>query len=389
MWIIWLIGTVAVLLVAGGIALLIFLRMRKRGGEEAFALSDRPAVLIEAVTEAEFEKSGAVESPGKALFGAIGTALPVAAQAFSSASDLAGGGVYRIVIPKGAQLAEPQGGALRAFFREGGEQAAELTKVNVALPALLDLAAVAVRQLYLIQINREMKAIRRSLDELSSFHEEELFGKVLALIVQIHTMSETEVQNCRGEERQRMLIRLDGLQQETIALLGQANLTLKRETASVLSDYREYERKVAAVQRTFFLRNALYEVLSSVCDFRYALRAGEISVAQSRAVLRLYTAQCLEAQESLAAWHAGCAEKLGIDLGNRLRKRKGLDRAKTFFPALFKKEKKFRPLDEGMAQTIEEQMGWQPPASRPDLYGRDTELYVRDGKVYLLPEEAS
>lgn len=350
-----------------------------------------PHVLVERVAGGCPER--AVELSDPSLVSRVMTVMPVIAKAATGANSvLAANDLYRVVIPKGATLAASANGAYRGFYEGAkGIGQAELIKTSVALQgvtAAAELAAVLVRQFYLIRIDKSLTEIKRSVSEIRGFQDDEFRSKVYGLIVEVHTMSATDALNYEKEERMRALIRLDGYEIKCAELLGQANLALTGYAARRTASFPEYERDVQAAQSMFLLRNALYGVMEQIVELKHALKAGSETLAQSRAVLGVYAAQCREAEETLCVWHEEEAEKLGFDLGARTRKRRGMDRVLHFLPGLVRKESKRRKVSEETAAAVEAQMSHRTEAGRShDLFEEDVEFYVKEGRVFYLPSE--
>ncbi len=188
--------------------------------------------------------------------------------------------------------------------------------------------------------------------------------------------------------RNERLGKLGDWEHECIELLGQANLTIAYFSMKSDLDYAGYEEELHEAQSWFIYQQYLLEVLQRISELKYSLYFGEVSRDQCAALLPTYTKQVKESRDRLIQWHGDNAERLGIDLGEELRKRNGFDMVLHFIPGLFDEKNKYKTIDKGVINQIIMQKADPESLYEKDntlLYDKEAQLISKNGKIYYLP----
>lgn len=329
----------------------------------------------------------------------VGNTANNAIQALQANSEV----LYRAIIPAGAKLTNSNAmeNAVRGIYHgaDGIKGHANLVAIeaqkgtavvaNTAATAM-GVASMVVGQYYMTQINVELGLISESISKVSDFQDNEYRSRVFSLIAHVKTIADFQVEILENNElRLSKISQLDSLEEECTQLLGQANLTLAGYAKKKDIDYKTYERELNEAQNWYLYQKSLLDVMYKISDLRYTLHLGAVSREQCVALLPVFRRQVIDTQTRLTNWHQDAAKRLNIDIDETRRKRDGFDRVIHFFPGLIRNELNFRTIDKSVANIIDEQSysnGSSFKYEQTELYLKDVQLIVKDGKVYYLPE---
>jgi hypothetical protein len=313
--------------------------------------------------------------------------------------------LYKALIPLGEKLTPSReiNNAFRGFYHGSDgirghanfvrfdSKQATTALVSNSVATAMGVASMVVGQYYMTQINAELKEISEDITKISNFQDNEYRSRVLSVIAHAKRIADFQVEILENNElRQRYLIHLDNLEEETTKLLGQANLTIAGYTKKKDLAYSVYEKELFEIQNWYMYQKSLLNVLRKISDLKYTLNFGKVSREQCTAHILTYEKQVDETQKMLAAWHKDTMKRLGIEIDESKRKREGLDGVVHYIPSLFNEEFKYRLIPPGTAEIIIEQSGDNEGIHHYDtstLYSKDVQLISKGGKIYFFPEE--
>ena len=118
------------------------------------------------------------------------------------------------------------------------------------------------------------------------------------------------------------------------------------------------------------------------------MHLGVVSREQCNAILPMYTKQVNDTQYMLTAWHGTVVERLKIDTDEDRRKRTGVERAVYFLPGLFNDDLNYRSIKKSTSNIICTQASGETQMliDKSELYSKDVQLIVKEGKIYYFPE---
>lgn len=380
-------GAAAAMVTAGTAATVCVVRRKKK--KTKLVPSAQYGISVEEVPAEEIDGDALCEIGDLEVADRVKALMPEAVRAELSAGLIVtkcSRTAYRVILPMSTKLASSTAGGVGLGAPMAAAQVGTL--VTSSFSAVMSAASMVVGQYYMTLVNRQIKGISEKLSRLGSFQNNEYKSKVFALHAQVMRSAAFRAEvMAHAELREAEIAKLDQLEQTCIELLGQAALTIGELTERPAQDYESYVRTTADLHNWVMSQRVLLATLYEIADLRFALYLGAASRKQCEALLPVYEKQAEETQAMLVGWHAHTAEKLGLDLGEAKRKRKGLDRAVHWLPGLFKKELRYREIPAATVALIEEQTGENAPtrAEQDDLFHTDVEIIAKDGKLYYLP----
>ncbi len=310
--------------------------------------------------------------------------------------------LYKVVIPKDAKLVDSKAmrGAKRAMFMnpDGGigghanlvPADAKKAVAGSAVSSAMNVASMVVGQYYMTEINAELGKISDSISQVIDFQDSEYRGRVLALMTQTSAMAYFQAEILENDElRTAKIAQLDRLEETCVELLNQANVTLTGYTQKNDLDFAAYEKTLKEAQKWCTYQQSLQNILEQIAALRHTFYMGTVSLAFCAAQLPTYQKQTAETRERLAAWHGETLQRLRIDTEAGRRQRTGADAWLFAIPGHFKSDLNFRTVDQSTLDLIATQSTVQnetPEPDKPDLYAEDVQLFIKEGKVYYLPE---
>ena len=330
----------------------------------------------------------------------VGNAVNNVAQAVRAAN---GDVLYRAVIPAGAKLTNSKAmeGAVRGMYHGAdgikghanlvvAEASKGTTVVANTAAAAMGVASMVVGQYYMTQINAELGVISDGILQIQDFQDNEYRSRVFSLVAHVKKIADFQTEILENDElRFSKIAQLDSLEEQCTQLLGQANLTLAGFAKKTRLEYEEYEKALGSAQNWFMYQKTLLDVLYKISDLRYTLHLGAVSREQCVALVTTYKKQVSDTQERLTAWHDGTTQRLGIETDEIRRKRAGFDGVIHFIPGLFNDDFKFRSIEKKTAKMIATQVSGHESlheADTSELYTKDVQLILKDGKIYYLPD---
>lgn len=310
--------------------------------------------------------------------------------------------LYRVIVPKGTKLTNSKSmqGAVRGIYHgdKGIKGHANLIEaernngnaiITNSLSGAISFTSMIVGQYYMTQINSQLNNINTAIEKITEFQDNKFRSEVFSLITHIREVSDFQMEIIENNElRLSKILQLDRLKEQCTVLLGQANLALAGYANRKDIDYKEYEKEIEQAQNWYMYQKALLDVLCKISELKYTLHFGEVSREQCSSILSTYMKQVKETQERLVNWHQEVMNKLNIDTDENRRKRKGFDGAIHFIPGLFNDDWNYKEIDNKTVAMIETQTsGYEETFYKDttDLYEKDVQVVLMDGKIYYLP----
>ncbi|MDE6059565.1 MAG: hypothetical protein K2G44_05975 [Clostridia bacterium] len=355
-------------------------------------------VKVEQLTpDKVIDESKLVEIKDEIILARLNQAVPEIACILSAGSQVAGS-AYQAILPAASHI-PPSRDTKKAFF--GLFQKKSTAALSTASGALTQasalvfgVAALIVGQKYMSDIAKGLNRLNDGIRRITSFQQNEYKSRVEALITRITVllMHKTELQ-LNADLCERTLIELSSIEGECAQLLGQANETLEGYTRVKIADFKKYCDTVWEIQPWVEWRDRLLAVLYYVSDLKYVLNRsrGQVSREFCRSLFHTYFERTEKVKSALKDWHELETKTLKIDIVEFKRKRGGVDAFFHALPSLVKKENKYRDLPEGLGELICEQIKDNTldySALEEDPFDHDLEIFIRDGKVFMLADLA-
>lgn len=313
-----------------------------------------------------------------------------------SAAPQAVGCTYQAILPVASNI-PPSRETKKAFlglFRKKSLAALSTTgALSTAGSLVFGVAALIVGQKFMSDISKGLNRLNDAIRGITSFQQNEYKSKAEALIIRITVllMHKTELL-LNADLCERTLLELSSIEGECAQLLGQANETLEGYSRVKITDFKKYCDAVWEIQPWVEFQDRLLAVLYYVSDLKYVLNRsrGQISREFSRSLFNTYFGRTKRAKGALRDWHELEIKTLKIDIVNFKRKRSGVDVLIHAIPSLVKK-KDYNDLPEGLGELICGQMRDNAPdysALEEDPFDHDLEIYVRDGRVFMMADSA-
>lgn len=396
-----------------------------KGGGALASVEKSQALLQfeESLPLSDEEEQRIVKIEDTRLLAEIDRAIPVAAQAAVNADAAAkvgkaveahnkaaesAGQLYRVIIPKGTELADSQAmeGAKRGIFHaERGirghanlvpvEQqqidpnlGQELAAANVA-GSVMNVASLVVGQYYMAQINGRLESVEEGIGKISEFQDVKYRSAVYALVAAVKKSSTFRFEVMENDElRIRELSYLKERENECAKLLGHANIMIEQISKKRGLDFDGYEAAVRTADSWMQYQQVLLQVMAEIAELTYTLNRGALSRENSYALLLPYASQAESSLEKLSAWHGDHMSKLEIDTKSSRRRRQGIDAALHAIPALFEDDFHYKEISSRTTKMIRRQRRSTSTAETVDeldLYQEDVTLIMKDGAMYYLP----
>ncbi|MDE7295977.1 MAG: hypothetical protein K2N84_01800 [Clostridia bacterium] len=342
------------------------------------------------------DESKLVEIKDEIILARLNQAVPEIACVLSAGSQ-AVGSIYQAILPtSNMPVSRDTKKAFLGLFQKKGVAAASAAggALTQASSLVFGVAALIVGQKYMSDIAKGLNRLNDGIRRITSFQQNEYKSKVEALITRITVLltHKTELQ-LNNDLCDRTLIELSSIEGECAQLLGQANETLEGYSRVKITDFKKYCDTVWEIQPWAECQNRLLGVLYYVSDLKYVLNRsrGQVSRSYCRSLFNTYFERAQKAKGALKAWHELETKTLKIDIVEFKRKRGGVDAFFHALPSLVKKEKQYCDLPEGMGELICEQIkdnALDYSALEEDPFDHDLEIYVREGKVFMLADSA-
>lgn len=384
--------------------------VKKKEEIDAIDRSDKSIIQMEMLpVETIKDESKLVEIKDSKVLSHVNNLIPGLAQTSNAvnnatqAVNAANGEVlYRAIIPAGAKLTDSKAmeGAVRGFYR-GADRiqghanlvAVEAQKGTAAVAnttaAAMGVASMVVGQYYMTQINGQLDNIKEGISKIADFHDNEYRSRVFSIVTHVKKISDFQMEILENNElRLSKISQLDSLEEECTQLLGQANLTLGNYAEKKDLDYASYEKELKKAQSWFMYQQNLLDVLYKIADLRYALHLGKVSRQQCNSLIPVFTKQVGDAQSLISTWHENTIERLGINTEESKRKRSGFDGVIHALPGFFNDDFNFCKINKSTTKMITEQASGyvEQNIDSSELYDKDVQLILKDGKIYYLPD---
>lgn len=353
----------------------------------------------------EIDESRLVEITDSKLLGHVNNLLPEtfkAATTVGNAVQSSTKTLYEAILPAGKQLAKSKNteGAFRGFTmgKKGIDGSAEFLPVNNASNVAANVASSAmgvgsmvVGQYYMTQINNELESISSDISQIMDFQNNEYKSKVFALVTKVKEMSSFQIEILKNEDwRKAEISNLNRIEQQSLELLGQANLTIAAYSKNMDIDIKEYKKQLMDIQYWVVYQETLLEVLHLIANLKYALYLGAVSRDQCNSLLSTYSKQSRDVSLGLQNWHLEQMEKYGINLEEGNRERYGVDGILHKVPGMIRKELNFRPVPKDVVDIITKHLTTDKCRQVPvrEVFNEDVKLIGKEGKIYYLPADS-
>ncbi len=388
----WIVTIIAAAAVAAFVVCFLCLKRKKKQQQPSHSPVREEHVRIEQVAADEIDENALCEIEDPDVADRVKVLMPEAVRAQISAGLVVTNcskTVYKVILPASTKLAAATGGA--ASLSAGASMAAAQigTLAVSSFSAVMSAASMVVGQYYMTLVNQQLKKISERISRLGEFQDSEFKSKVFALHAQVLRSAAFRAETMENTAmREAEIGKLDHLEHECIQLLGQASLMVADYAGRTDLDDQRYLRATAEVDKWFSGQKLLLVLLREIAELRFTLYLGAASREQCGALFRIYAEKAEETRQMLLKWHTETEERLGMQPGESRYRRRGLDRAVHWLPALFKKDLKYRQIPPSTVALIEHQTEAQPfaAAEQDDLFREDVEIIAKDGKFYYLPK---
>ena len=354
----------------------------------------------------EIDESRLVEITDSKLLGHVNNLLPEAFKTATTVGNAVQGStktLYEAILPAGKQLAKSKNteGAFRGFTmgKKGIDGSAEFLSVNNASNVAANVASSAmgvgsmvVGQYYMTQINNELESISSDISQIMIFQNNEYKSKVFALVTKVKELSSFQIEILENEDlRKAEISNLNRIEQQSLELLGQANLTIADYSKKMDMGIKEYEEQLVGVQYWVVYQETLLEVLYLIANLKYALYLGAVSRDQCNSLLSTYSKQSRDVSLGLQNWHLEQIEKYGINLEEGNRERYGVDGILHKVPGMIRKELNFRPVPKDVVEIITKHLTTADKrrnVSTKEVFDENVKLIGKEGKIYYLPADS-
>lgn len=324
------------------------------------------------------------------------------------------GDYYKVSLKKGGELVKSKNmeDAYRGFTRgpKGVKEHANLMKVSPtktkkittntkmatsATANVMNVASLIVGQYYMSEVNSKLEGMNKSLSAMSDYQKREFKSRVRSLVANVQAISTFTEEIFEDETiRNNKLIHLQQLQEQTTQLLEQVNLEIEEliQKETQIS-YEEYSSIVNKLDGLVFFQKILLRVLQEIGKLTVVFGNGKLSQESSFSLVHTYVEQIAILSDDLTVWQDQYIDNFAIDLNASKRRKQGIEGVVTNITGVIKDDWRYAKLEEGLTVKIKQQMTpdkieWK--SQETDLYQKDLQLLIKDGKTYLwLPEEIS
>lgn len=316
--------------------------------------------------------------------------------------------LYKAVIPSGAVLADSKQmeGAVRGFYQGAkgikGQanfvkvdptNISKATKVANGVANVMNVGSLVVGQYYMSEINSRLETMSKNVSKISDFQDREFKSRILSLIARVGKISNFSSEILESDDlRNCKLQTLDDLEGEGTQLLQQVNLTIDEIIKkNQKPDYREYQEKVDDFRVLTEYQQMLVSILEKISKLTYLLGKGQISYEMSYSIFNAYLKQSNQIRAALEGWHEKQVESLGIDIDKNRISKKGIEGFFAAIPGFVDDNLNYKELKNGLGQKINAQKSKnQLMLNEPeDVYGKDVQIIIKDGKYYYLHESSN
>ena len=349
-----------------------------------------------------------LSSLSPAIVNALGKTQTVATTTTTKMS----GEYYRVSLKKGGELVKSKNmeNAYRGFTRgpKGVKEHANLMKVSPtktkkittntkmatsATANIMNVASLIVGQYYMSEVNSKLEGMNKSLSAISDYQKREFKSRARSLVANVQAISTFTEEIFEDETiRNNKLIHLQQLQEQTTQLLEQVNLEIEEliQKETQIS-YEEYSSIVNKLDGLVFFQKILLRVLQEVGKLTVVFVNGKLSQESIFSLVHTYVEQIAILSDDLTVWQNQYIDNFEIDLDASKRRKQGIEGVVTNITGVIKDDWRYAKLEEGLTVKIKQQMTpdkieWK--SQETDLYQKDLQLLIKDGKTYLwLPEK--
>jgi len=135
-------------------------------------------------------------------------------------------------------------------------------------------------------------------------------------------------------------------------------------------------------------QNILIAVLEKISELTYLLSKGGRTSEMCYSLFNKFLEQSVQTRNALEQWHDNQVKALSIDLDKKRISKSGVEGFFAAIPAIVVADWKYKQLDDSLVQkiTTQSKSTTSVPTGVADVYDKDVEIVIKDGKYYLLAE---
>lgn len=355
------------------------------------------------------EERKLIEITNSSIVARISQSIPNATEVLSKTitnNSIKNVEMYKVLLPSGTQLVKSRAieGASRGIFRgkngiKGHANFIKFDPNNISkASALANVAAnivnvgsLVVGQYYMSEINSKLENLSREAKKISDFQEREFKSRILSLVTRVQKISSNNYEILENDElRLQALQTLDYLEGEGSQLLQQVNLAIDELIENNREvNFNEYQILIKDFEIQTEYQYVLVSILNEISRLIYLFGRGAITINLCYSLFNKYYNQSIEVRSNLCGWHNQQLELLEIDVKNNRIKRKGIDKALAYIPAIIDEKWKYKTLHENFGDRITFLINRDLKTnSQVDIYEKDVQIVLKDGKYYYLNEDS-
>lgn len=314
-------------------------------------------------------------------------------------------GAYRVILGNHQQLMASKAiaGAFRGATQKHGvgrisgqanwipieSSTSKLASASASISAAMNVMSIVVGQYYMTQINGQLRAIERAIDEIKQFQNEEFLSKVRSTLRQTKQISSHITEIITSEsERTVERARLEQIEAEAGQQLDFVNTLIKTQLteSTKFKTYSDKTMKLASLAAT---QQALLATLGEISRLMVVLSKGEVSTSRANATYKELSDQTMQVRTELRSWQQEEMEAFHVELKQHRRKRTGVTGLVTPVASRIVSDYGYLDLPEELVSMMEQQI-IQDQLELPELAGYEhpVELLFDDDKIYYhIPED--
>lgn len=336
--------------------------------------NEKMDIILGELNQRDVDESQLLEITDSSMLSHISSLIPVMineSASFLNKPKLPAGGLYEVVIPKGAVLTNSTEmvGASRGFFRgpDGIAGHANLVPVELGsklgdvmgtVSSMMNIASIFVGQYYMSEINSRLQTIEDEIKSVSNFQKNEFESKVITSITHVMEMSKYSTEIVRSDEvRLSKLTTIESLKREMTQLVEQLLLQIKE--GLVMLDKKkvdEYEKRSKELDRQVKLLVGLMMAFQELSNIELVLGKGGRSKELAFSMYYTEEEKVVNLFAEIEKWHSAHTDLYEIDLDNSRRLKVGLRKTVGSIQGLFDENKKYETLDYQFTQVLRKQL---------------------------------
>lgn len=360
--------------------------------------------------------SNKIEVTDKAILGRISQTFPglMTIVANSCTADKIGSMYLIKGLKSGDTLAKSgnTAGAFRGFVhgKNGIKYQVDLVEAGgsvggaIQFSSVINIASMIVGQYYMSQLTEQMKEVNKKLDEILALFEGQVKAKIETYKSCLKEIIAHKSEILENEElRRREISEIDRIKAECQTTLGEANEKLLRLCNGKPKNEKEFVKNFGDIEKWCNYRNTLYSVMCMISELDYLLSFGRKSKEYCNERVNDCYKNCIEVNKNIKQYGAEVADRLGNTIGDKIRDKiydgildENIGKSFGILQELVQNailnrqiakighELDALALSEGSAKFLSE-IKYKPSGN--ELFGRNFELSIEDGKIYYIKPE--